>query len=309
MWPSGGNPLELTEEDVTTMFTHRDWLSTAALMGNEYLSPLDAPFTDANADAYGHRFTLGAEHVSLVKRRRYGQANDAWPIEKVATEMPLSANPSHQFNVDQSLLDVLAGLPARQDELAERILSAIPLFTQANRLSERTPLSFDLVLLGAALERLFEISSPRIGEKLADAVSKLFIGFTHGATTWQNSAVVSGNLTPDQGPFIKRWAREFYSHRSAIHGGTPPHSKDWADLWHALIATEVFTLSVKVLLDAEGWRPMTDEEDLAADALDARIEVLATPGADPASAWRDARLAAERRAIVAAAARDLSRQR
>jgi len=56
---------------------------------------------------------------------------DAWPIAKIHTQMPLSANPTHQFDPDQALLEALAALLSRGDDLAERILDAIPLFNQA----------------------------------------------------------------------------------------------------------------------------------------------------------------------------------
>jgi hypothetical protein len=303
MWPTGTDPLELDDEAIGVVFAHREWLSAAALMGNEYCVPLDPPFCDANADGYGQRFTIGTEHVGLVKRRRDGQNNDIQPIDKMVTAQPPSANPRHQFNVDQSLLDALAGLAARQDEVAERIRSSIPLFTQANQLSERSTPSSDLVLLAAALERLFEVSRP-IAQNLADAVATTFENFEQGSTTWDNRSL-NGNLTADGGPWAKRWAREFYAHRSAIHGGPAPHTNDWPDLRHALIATEVYGLSVKVLLDGDGTRAMTDADKLAADALDDRIERMARPGSALEQSWGGALIAARRRATVAAAAAEL----
>jgi hypothetical protein len=307
MWPTGADPLELSGDDIDTVFAHRDWLSAAALMGNEYCSPLDPPFTDASADGYGQHFTIGTDHVGLVKRRRDGRANDIQRIADMVTQMPLSAPPNHQFNANQTLLDAFAALPPRTDALAVRIESALPLFTQANRLSERTTLAFDLVLFAAAFERLLDIHQP-VAKSLADAVSTLFSSFTQGASTWQNLAVRSGRLHADSGPWIKRWVREFYAHRSAIHGAAPPHSSDWHDLYHGLIATEVFTLSVKVLLDRDGTRRLSSEEALAADALDDRIERLATKGTGVQVAWREPYQAAQRRMMIASAAQTLSQQ-
>jgi len=305
MWPSASDPLYLSDDDLALVIAHRDWLSAAAIMGNQYFSPLDAPFTDGNADGFGQRFTVGTEHLSLIKRRRDGQSVDGWPIAKISTQMPLSANPAHQFNPDQALLDAFAALPSRGDDLAERLLDAIPLFNQANRLSERTALSYDLVFLGGALERLYGISGTGIAEKLADAVSSLFGRYHHGSTTWQNLAVSSGKLHDDAGSWSKRWVREFYAHRSAIHGGSP-HSSSWPDIWHGLLATEAFSLSVKVMLGDDGARPMSDEDNLAAECFDDRIQALAT--IDPSTAWSDARRAAQRRVMVAAAVEELRSQ-
>ena len=101
--------------------------------------------------------------------------------------------------------------------------------------------------------------------------------------------------------------REFYAHRSAIHGGTP-HSSEWTDLWHGLIATEVFSLSVRVMFDRDGTRPLTASDVSAADALDKRIEGLAKPGTDPAKEWWEAPQPAGHRTLVNEVAQALSQQ-
>ena len=132
-----------------------------------------------------------------------------------------------------------------------------------------------------------------------------FGNFEQGSTSWDNRSL-RGTLTADSGPWVKRWAREFYAHRSAIHGGPAPHTSDWADLRHALIATEVYGLSVKILLAGDGRRAMTEADNLAADTLDDRIERMAQPGSALEQAWRDPLVAARRRASVAAAAAALA---
>ena len=171
-------------------------------MENEYFETVDSPITDAHCDGYVQRYAIGAEHVSLTKRRREGQTLDGWPISLTSTQIPLSATPAHQFNADQTLLDALAALVTATTDLDLRIESALPFFVQANRLSERTPVQFDLVFLSAAFERLFGVQMP-IAATLADAVSDLFAPFQQGSTDWQNRSQ-SGNLTPDSGPWIKR---------------------------------------------------------------------------------------------------------
>lgn len=304
LWRAGGDPLDIADGDLSTLAAHRDYLSAAAIMGNEYFEPVDSPINDAHCDGYIQRYVNGAEHVSLTKRRREGQTLDGWPISLTSTQIPLSATPAHQFNADQTLLDALAALVTPTTDLDLHIESALPFFVQANRLSERTSVQFDLVFLGAAFERLFGAQTP-IAASLADAVSALFAPFQQGSTTWQNRSQ-NGNLTSDSGPWIKRWVRELYSHRSSIHGSVAPHSNDWHDLWHAVIATETFSLSVKALLDQAGTRAMTDTDRIAADALDERIESLATPGVDATAKWHEARRSAVHRATVDAVGRALT---
>jgi hypothetical protein len=149
------------------------------------------------------------------------------------------------------------------------------------------------------------VSRP-IAQSLAAAVTATFVGFEQGMTNWDNYSVSNGNPTPDSGPWVKRWAREFYSHRSAIHGGPAPRTNDWDDLQHALIATEVYGLSVKVVLANDGTRPMTADEELAAHALDDRIERMAQPGSVLEYDWREGLLAAKKRLMIQSAAQQLA---
>ena len=233
------------------------------------------------------------------------EIRDGWPLAQSATQIPLAASPGHQFNADQSLLDAFATLVTPRSDLDQRIENALPFFVQANRLSERTPVQYDLVFLGAAFERMFGVHT-RVTESLANAVAVLFAHYQQGSTNWHNRSL-AGNLSPDSGPWVKRWVREFYAHRSSIHGAVPPHSNEWRQVWHGLLATEVFSLSVKVLLDQAGTRRMTETDSLAADALDARIEYLAgvASGDDATDKWRLAHQEAVHRSTVAAAARSL----
>jgi hypothetical protein len=304
MWMTGGDPIGVDPDDFPTIAAARDYLSAAAIMGNSYLDPADAPITDAHCDGYFQRFTTGADFVTLTKRRREGQFLDGWPIDRARTQIPLAATPAHQFHADPALLDAFADLTSRQSDVDLRIESALPFFVQANRLSERTSLQYDLVFLGAAFERLFEI----IGGKaagLADAVTDLLSLYEQGSTTWHNRAVSSQNLHQDQGPWVKRWMREFYDHRSAIHG-QPAHSNEWLDVWHGLIGTEVFSLSVKILLERDGVRTLTDDDKIASGALDDRIEHLAGQGVDAQATWREAYQRADRRAMVESVAQALA---
>jgi len=77
-------------------------------------------------------------------------------------------------------------------------------------------------------------------------------------------------------------------------------------VWHGLIGTEVFSLSVKILLEQEGVRALTDDDKIASGALDDRIEHLAGKSVDAQTTWREAYQRAARRAMVDSVAQALA---
>lgn len=167
--------------------------------------------------------------------------------------------------VDSALLDLLAGGITSTDELDERIHSALPFFLMANQLSEQMPPLFDLVWLGSAFERLFNVSQG-VGKQVGKDLNDLFSEYPQtAAPTWKD---FRGN---DQtGSWIQRWAAEFYDHRSSIHLN-PPLSNLWTSLEHGLIATVVFSLAVKRLLEQAGRYVLTDADRLNLLALNDQV--------------------------------------
>ncbi len=133
--------------------------------------------------------------------------------------------------------------------LGQKLVLALPPYLQANRLSEQTTILDDLVQMGAAFERLFGVTGA-IGKGLSDEITGLFSEFAAGFTRWHNFGL-TGRASRDEGPWRRRWMREFYVRRSAIHRGFAREGK-WTDLFHAVIAAEVFSLCIKLYLRDAG---------------------------------------------------------
>lgn len=286
MWMSGDTPLSLVGANFDELLIHRLCLSAALIMANEYFDTSGiGPTNDAHCDGYFHRFASDSNHVSIYKRRREGQYLDGWPVDKLAITVALSASAAHQIDVDHSVLDALVTAISSSTPLGELLERALPPFVQGNRLSEQTTVLDDLVWMGSALERLFAIGTP-IGENLAASIESLFNGYTQSSTTWNNTTI-KGQLRPDSGPWRKRWGREFYARRSALHSGTATTSV-WSDLHLSVIAAELFSLAVIRKLEDAGVRPLTDKDKLRLDALDSRIEVLGAPSTTPGESWHNA---------------------
>jgi hypothetical protein len=296
MWLRNGDPLSLTRADFDDLLLHRMCLSAGLVMSNDYFDGAGiGPITDAHCDGRFHRFSSDAAHVAIYKRRREGQYLDGWPLDRITITVPLSASPGHHLGIDHTLLDALVTTISGPSPLGKTLERALPPFLQGNRLSEQTTVLDDLVWMGAAFERLLGVSTP-IGEGLADAVNGLFDGYTQGSTNWINFSL-QGNPFPDSGPWRKRWMREFYVRRSALHSGESSPST-WTDLFHSVIAAELFSLAVKRQLEQSGQRQLSDTDRVGMDALDCRIEVLAIHSPNPGDAWHEAGTAAARRAMA-----------
>jgi hypothetical protein len=298
MWIANRGPLDLKFSDQEALIRHRMCLSAGLIMRNSYFQGAGfAPSCDAHCEGYFHRFSSDAEHVSIYKRRRDGYDLDGWPLDRVRITVPLSASPASMHSVDPTLLNGLVAALAGGTDLGGLLERSLPSFLQGNRLSEANTLLDDLVWMGAAFERLFDVRED-VGRQLSIRVAELFSGVTQGSTNWDHISR-RGVRQPESGPWCKRWMREFYDRRSVLHSGTGV-AGTWADFLHALIASEVFSLATFSRLDEEGVRPLEDRDRERLDALDARIEALSANPADLGAAWRQPLEDSKRRAVVTA---------
>ena len=285
MWKRGTGPLDVDQRDQADLERHRTVFAVALIIESQYYltwSGLGA-VTASHCEGFLHRFQVDGTHTAIYKRRREGYYTDGWPLNLLHITVPLAASPPHQFSFDQSLSDALLRLLDSGTDIADNLERALPAFLQGNLLSTSTTLLDDMVWMGAAFERPFDVAKP-IGQSLAEAVRDHFTGVTDNQTTWTPVNVQGNPTTIESGPWRQRWTREFYRQRSAVHAGqSAPGS--WSTFAHCVIAAEVFSLAVLRLLADTGYRPLNDAEAVREDALDARIEAMASRPADVEAAW------------------------
>ncbi len=298
MWVTGGGPLDLEQSDFEDLLLHRMCLSAGLIMNNTYFSEIEfVPTTEAHCEAFFHRFSADGAHVSIEKRRRDGRTLDGWPLDKVKMTVPLSASSHHTPTIDRTLLDALVAVISGGSELGRTLERALPPFLQGNRLSEANTVLDDLVWMGAAFERLLGVTND-VGRTLSCQVAELLAGATEGATEWVHMSR-NGNPQPESGPWRQRWMREFYDRRSDLHSGAGAEG-EWSDYLHGVIAAEVFSLAVIKLMHDAGHRQIREIDEVRMDALDARIEGVATDLKTVRDAWSDGLLDAGLRRVVAA---------
>jgi hypothetical protein len=272
-------------------------LSAGLIMSNDYYNNAGFVSTnDSHCMGYFHRSRADAEHVSIYKRRREGRNLDGWPLSKLSMKVPLAASPAHLLVADQSLLDALVATVSSGSDLGRTLERALPPFLQGNHLSEQTTPLDDLVWMGAAFERLLGVTND-VGRTLSVQVAELFSGASEVATEWAHISR-NGNPQPESGPWRQRWMREFYDRRSVVHSGEGAPGT-WDDTVHCVIAAEVFSLAVMMLLDVEGIRSLKREDRARIDAIDRRIEALAVVEAGVVGAWSQPLAEARERVRVA----------
>jgi hypothetical protein len=252
-------------------------------MNNNYFDTSGSgPICDAHCDGYFHRFQPDVTYISLYRRRRDGVDQETYPIDRFSVTAPLSGSSQHQHTIDQSLLDALVTTISTESDLGRKLELSVPPYLQANRLNEQTSILDDLVQMGAAFERLFGVTGA-VGKGLGDEITSLFSEFRGKFSRWHNFSR-TGSRIRDEGPWRRRWIREFYDRRSTIHSGVARKGM-WSDLFHAVIAAEVFTLCTKMYLREAGIRPLTELDGWRMEALDDRIEALSANPINPTVAW------------------------
>ena len=296
MWPVNRSPSSVAMTDDRILFRHRDALSMGLIAMNEYYRNVaSSNVTDAHCDGILHPLTADLTHLAFHKRRREGFYGDAFPIEQLKTTTPLAASVEPTLRIDEDLLGAVAVALGRSDPLAERLIGAIPAFLQGSRLAETTAVIDDIVWMASAFERLLAATQP-VGKNLSLTIAAAFSAYPHGATSWPYTSM-SGNITTEYGPWVQSWMREYYTVRSSLHRGISVRGT-WSELNHSVIAAEVFSLLVKLELDTAGLRSLTEDDECAAEALDTRIERLATAPGHPIEAWWEPFDAARRNRTV-----------
>lgn len=304
MWTQGSGPLDLRAADQSDLERHRLALSAALIIESAYYmnwTGLGA-VSAGHCEGFLHSFESAEQHTAIYKRRREGWYADGWPLDKLNITVPLPASPQHQFAFDSSLCDALLQATSSALQLGDRLERALPAFLQGNQLSNSTTMLDDLVWMGAAFERLLGITVD-VGRNLSVEIAALFPDITEHQTNWTHVSR-SGNPINESGPWRQRWMREFYDRRSTVHSGTGQQGT-WTDLFHGVIAAEVFSLAVLRLLADAGLRLLAEAEAIRQDALDARIEALASKPADIGGEWARCLDEAGRRWLRTAVAQSL----
>lgn len=231
-------------------------LALAGLAENTYMHPAFEPMNAAHARRLFLNFHAARPEIYAVRRRREGWAQSQWRSSGLRMMKPLAAQarPSaagtHPLVTvyRQRFVDSLAGCVGPKDELSRAICQSVVPFLRANDMDEYGTVEQDIVWLVTAFEQLLgvalRLNTGTRGFELHAQLASLF------AEHWQHTEQRN----------CRRWLEHLRNKRNELHG-RPASTSGWQTWAHALLATELFPLTVKVLLAREG-RYILDGIDL-----------------------------------------------
>jgi hypothetical protein len=255
----------LAWDDIQQMRHHVFFLGLAGIAENAYLHD----FEQVNATHCRRVFQFfrsDLAQVSLIRRRREGHWRSPWRASEILSVMPPAAQgrptaagrPPYWPLYRQDFLDALAGCVDPDDALSRGIRQSVGPFLRGNEMDEYSSAEQDIVWLAAALEQLLGVArgqqAGRRGARLHLSIGGLFKSW------WEVSEL----------RLVRRWATNFYHKRNEIHGA-PAKANNWHDWAHALLATVVYPLAVKVLLARAGRYELNGFDQSGIMAFPARI--------------------------------------
>jgi hypothetical protein len=272
-WFADRSPIaQLAWDDIERMRQHIFFLGLAGIAENAYLHD----FEQVNATHCRRVFQFfrsDLAQVSLIRRHREGHWRSPWRASEILSVVPPAAQgrptaagrPTYWPLYRQDFLDALAGCVDTNDALSHGIRQSVAPFLRGNEMDEYSSAEQDVVWLAAALEQLVGVArgqqAGRRGARLDLAIGDLF-------EAWWEAPELR---------LVRRWATHFYRKRNEIHGATAT-ANNWHDWAHALLATVIYPLAVKVLLARAGRYELNGFDLTGIMALPARVACLEGSG-------------------------------
>jgi hypothetical protein len=263
----------LQGDDVDFVRTSTFLLALAGLAENTYMHPAFEPMNATHARRLFLNFRAARPEIYAVRRRREGWAQSQWRssglrmMKPFAAEARPSAAGTHPSMTlyRQQFVDSLAGCVSAADDLSRAIRQSVVPYLRANDMDEYGTVEQDIVWLVSAFEQLLGIAQQhttgRRGSEMHIRVGNLF------AAHWERS-----DLT-----LCRRWLEHLRNKRNELHGRVATTS-GWQSWAHALLATELFPLTVKSHLAAEGRYLLDGIDMMKVEAFPARVRLTAGDG-------------------------------
>jgi hypothetical protein len=248
-------------------------LALAGIAENTYMHPAFEPINAAHARRLFLNFHAARPKIYAVRRRREGWAQSHWRssglrmIKPFAAEARPSAAGTHPLMTlfRQQFVDSLAGCVGAEDDLSRAICQSVIPFLRGNDMDEYGAVEQDIVWLVTALEQLLgvtlQLNAGRRGFELHVQLATLF------AKHW---------LHADQRT-CRRWIEHLRNKRNELHG-RPSTGNGWQTWAHALLASELYPLTVKVLLAREDRYILDGVDLMKIEAFPSQVKLVAGHG-------------------------------
>jgi hypothetical protein len=269
----GSPTARLENEARDRVRTHTLLLALAGIAENTYMHQAFEPINAAHARRMFVNFHAARPEIYAVRRRREGWGQSQWRSSSLKMMKPLAAEarPSAAGThpamtlYRQQFVDSLAGCVETTDNVSKAVCQAVVPFLRANEMDEYGTVEQDIVWLVAVLEQLIgvalEINAGGRGFDLDVRVGEIFAGH------WQRQELTD----------CRRWLSDLGRKRNELHGRAAVNS-GWQSWAHAILATELFPLTVKVLLEREGRYILDALDLLKIEAFPSQVMLLAGDG-------------------------------
>lgn len=303
-----GRGWNLQDSDFTTVKWAASLLFLASWASNEYFTSTPGPYINSTPfRVVWQRLPRVPKYVSLRYRRRDGDAwNGGNKHGTIKFNLPLQYSITSAVTLDENFLKALNVGHSAESRTMQRLRYALPFVGLANTDDDLMTDDAEIILMASAFEQLLDGDASAY--KLGCEFSELWRPF--GTITVADAQRVRPQIkvmpehaaAQSQWLVHRKWIEELYGIRSkAVHKGTSSlRPWGWVVYEHMVMAAWVFPLTVKLLLQRDGYYTLTDSDKarcLSVDRLLAATDWNAEPEDDTeASRWQE---------IVSATTRDL----
>ena len=290
-------PFVLSDEDVHSINKAAQLLTLAALSCNEYFQFFPRNTNSSSFAVVCQNFKPGDHGIAFRKRCRSGYIIDGgYDYADISISVPLACSELREVAFDLGLLNALGSVATGSDDLSRRVIDATFFFNYANRLSQELSAEQEVIFSAIAFEALLELKDGAY--QLTQIIEGKLAGFGSVEAS-QSKRACNSNFVRDDPKrakwYLHRvWAYEFYQLRNCFAHGNSLSSQEWT--WsvdeHLVLASFLYPLLVKILLNHDGRYDLSDDDEAHLGAIDKLLDTESwgerTDGTESqTSAWQE----------------------
>ncbi|MEW6321672.1 MAG: hypothetical protein AB1635_11375 [Acidobacteriota bacterium] len=275
-----GKGWDLEPEDFPAVAWATSLLFLASWACNDYYSQFAGRYVNStNFRIVGQKYRgSDPKYISVSARRRFGSSTDGgYEHGEFKFTLPVQVSVRETASVDAGLL---AGLDVAQGSgsaVLERLRTALPFVELANTDDEFMTEHAEAILMGSAFEQLLagNASAYALGRRFGELFQQ-FGSVTVDHARKARPGIEIDTCTAQRAAaqphwwVHRKWMEELYDVRSKVVHKGHAGSRQWG--WqiaeHLVMAAHVFPLTVKLLLEQEGYYAVTERDRAACLATD-----------------------------------------
>ena len=272
----------LSEDDFDAIRWATSLLFLSAWACNEYFPRFAGRYVNSETFRFvGQKYSRPRpRYIGLVSRRRDGSTWDGgYQHGEAKFSIPAQCSIRDSAALDEGFLAALDAAAAADARTARALKLSLPFVMLSNADDEAMSLNAEAILMASAFEQL--ISCPSKSFELGRKIGAMLHSFGSKTVAEAKQARPGIEIDTSKPEYAaaqprwwvhRKWMEELYDVRSkAAHRGHHQQREwGWSLSEHLLMAAFVFPLTVKLLLQHDGYYALTEDDEarcLAVDAL------------------------------------------